>query len=69
MASLLLFNSMTGFLVLAAITDAKMLPGKCSFWFIQQNFSAVLPCIVMYTDSSCVLRGLKKKKKNKDIVK
>lgn len=31
-APLLLFSSRTGFLVLAAITDVKLLPGKCSFW-------------------------------------
>lgn len=44
MVPFLPFNSMTGFLVLAAITDVGLLPGKCSSWYIQQIFHASQLC-------------------------
>ena len=47
MASVLLFDSMTGFLVLAASTDVKMLPGKCSFGLVSRTF-VHLCCAALY---------------------
>ena len=52
MASVLLFDSMTGFLVLAASTDVKMLPGKCSFGLVSRTF-VHLCCAALYCFCCC----------------
>ena len=43
---------MTGFLVLAASTDVKMLPGKCSFGLVSRT-SVHLCCAALYCFCCC----------------